>query len=812
MAINNVYFSVTGDCQNLGAGAYSLTIHGDSPDYRIEFTSPSVVPTSYSCNGCTTAGSYIYLGLQETTFLAYNLIAGTYNINVWDSDSPIPNSYSLGINVSSGTCVTVDSVTQTSCGLDNGSVTASTSTNYNTFKYFYLYDFLNNLVTSSSTQSTSFYYNNALSAGTYYFIGDDGAGCTGRSESFIVKSSTTLDYSLYTVNNSACNVNLGRIYVSGLTGVYPFTYQWSNGETGVDYITGLTSGAYSVTVTDGNGCSINKSTIVNTADPLSVITFTFNPPSCANNDGEITLYYQGGSPPYNVQCSNGDYQIVFDTTYTFQNLASGIYTFTIVDAGLCTTTGNFTLLPVNAFTVQSVNVFNSNCNGSNGKLQINLLGSSGSYDYSLAGTSGTTTGNFNLSNGGNYSFDIINLTPDTYNLTITSTTSSCLFTNTYVVNNSSPFTISTSITGTTCNKNNGYVEITASTGYTPNLKFTINSNTINNGQTQTTTTSAATFSNLQSGNYLVTVTDLNGLGCTATSSFIVPQTSTNVDFLPLIVNGNDITVSITQGQPPFTIFWSSSTSGYLLQSGTTATGLTPGNYNVTVYDSNNCYKQSETVTIFQTITSSFNSSYNICNTTLGSTPISVPKKLTQVFFDGYVGATSANTGCYIVDAVFTSNVYVNNVLYQDSFYTANTLNEVLNISDNYWYDSIKYVLMSVYGIGEVIVDPINNQIVINTNCNLPNNILAGASILIDVQVDYNINCRFCTASFTNCDNSGDTITVGIVNSNFSVGDVILYNNKCYYLNSNPPDGLATTNVNVPDFIGPTACPDCLSTL
>jgi hypothetical protein len=137
---------------------------------------------------------------------------------------------------------------------------------------------------------------------------------------------------------------------------------------------------------------------------------------------------------------------------------------------------------------------------------------------------------------------------------------------------------------------------------------------------------------------------------------------------------------------------------------------------------------------------------------------------------------------------------------------------VLNISDNYWYDSIKGVLMSVYGIGEVVVDIVNNQIIINTNCNLPNNILAGASILIDLQIDYDINCRFCTASFTNCDNPLDEIVVGVVNSNFSVGDVILYNNQCYQLNSNTPVGLAVTNKNIPDFVGPTACPDCLSTI
>ena len=810
MAINNVYFSVTGDCQNLSVGAYSLSIDGTSPDYRINFINPGI-PDYYNANGYS-AGTYVYLTGFTTGFTAYNLTGGTYSIEVWDSDIP-NNLTTLSINISSGTCVSIESVTPTTCGLNNGSATATTSTLYTTINRFELYDDANNYITTT-TSAPPFYYAvfNSLSAGSYYVVADDGSGCSGTSESFIVKSSTTTNYSLYTVNNSSCSTNLGRVYISGLTGVYPFSYQWSNGETGVDFITGLTAGGYSVTVTDGNGCQITKSAIVNTADPLGILTFTFNPPSCANNDGEVTIYFSGGSPPYNVQCSNGDYQILFDTEYTFQNMASGSYTFTIVDAGLCTVSSSFNLVQTNAFSVQSVNVVNANCFGNNGKLQVSLFGSAGDYTYELSGATGTITNNFTISTSGGYPFDILNLTPGTYNLTITSTTSPCLFTNSYVVDNTSPFTISASVTGTTCGFNNGTAYITATQGYNPNLKFTINSNTVNNNQTQTVTTSAATFSNLQSGNYTVTARDLNGLGCIATTTFVVPQTSTNIQLLPLIVNNNEITVSIIQGQPPFTIYWSSSTSGYLTQTGTTATGLTAGDYNVTVYDSSNCYIQSETVTVVTTNTSTFVSTFNVCQTSLGVTTVSIQKKLSQVFFDGFVAATSANTGCDLTQAIFTSNVYVNGTLYQDAFYTATTLTEVLNMSDNLWYDSIKDVLLSVYGIGEVIIDFNNNQIVINTDCNLPGNILAGANILIDLQVDYDIKCRFCIASFTNCDNPLDEITIGIVNNNFSVGDVVLFNNQCYQLNSNQPVGLATTNVNIPDFVGPTACPDCLSTL
>lgn len=809
MAINNVYITVTGDCQNSSLGAYSLSIDGFSPDYRINFINPGI-PNNFICNGYS-AGTYVYLTGATTGFTAYNLTGGTYSIEVWDSDIP-NNVETISINISSGTCVSITNVSPTTCGINNGSVTAATSTLYTTTNVFNLYDDSNNYLASTNS-APPFYYAvfNSLSAGSYYVTADDGSGCSGTSESFIVKSSNTTNYSLYTVNNSSCSTNLGRIYISGLTGIPPYTYQWSNGETGVDFITGLTAGGYSVTVTDGNGCEITKSAVISTADILNVTTFTFNPPSCANNDGEITIYYSGGSPPYNVQCSNGDYQVLFDTEYTFQNLAAGSYTFTVVDAGLCSANGLFTLTQTNGFSVQSVLIVSANCFGNNGEIQVGILGSAGSYDYELSGTTSVLTNSFTVSTSGGYPFNIINLTPDTYNLTISSTTSPCIFTNTYTIGNTAPFTISTSTTGSTCGYNNGVAEISVSQGYSPNLKFTLISNTINNGQTQTTPNSATTFYNLQAGNYQVTVQDLNGVGCTAVSSFTLSQTSTSLDFLPLIVNGDEITVSITQGQPPFAINWSGS-SGYLTQTGTTATGLTAGFYNVTVYDDNGCFKQSETVQVVTTTTSSFSQSYGVCDTTLGTTVISIPKKLSQVFFDGYVAAISANTGCNLYQGVFTSNVYVNSVLYQDSFYTANTLNQVLSMGDNLWYDSIKDVLMSVYGIGEVVIDVLNNQITINTDCNLPGNILAGAQILIDVQVDYDINCRFCTARFENCDDPTDEITFGIVSSNFSVGDVIKYNNTCYQLNSNSPVGLAITNRNEPDFIGGTACADCLSTL
>ncbi len=122
-------------------------------------------------------------------------------------------------------------------------------------------------------------------------------------------------------------VNIGTIDLSVLTGSPPYTYLWSNGDTTED-LTGLASGAYSVTVTDSIGDSWSSTYYVN-----SLNGFLLNPSlanfTCGQSTGIIALNVTGGTPPYHYDWNTGD------TTATVVNLPTGGYSVNITDANNC---------------------------------------------------------------------------------------------------------------------------------------------------------------------------------------------------------------------------------------------------------------------------------------------------------------------------------------------------------------------------------------------------------------------------------------------------------------------------------------------
>ena len=241
MAAFTYNLSLTGDCSNTNIGAFSLALSGGTPPYSIQFSAPL---ESYD------------VSLTTSPITINSLSASTYSARINDSSLPINTEYYINIPISSGFCGNILNVRNTTCGLSNGSVTATT-TSYNTSVYTYLYRQDNILLSSKGVTNNNIIYDN-LSGGTYYIYIEDIGGCTAKTESFIIKESIDFDFGYFAVKSSPCfSGETGKIYITGETGTPPYSYYWSIPQTG-NTVSGLTSGLYSVEVVDGNNCSKSK--------------------------------------------------------------------------------------------------------------------------------------------------------------------------------------------------------------------------------------------------------------------------------------------------------------------------------------------------------------------------------------------------------------------------------------------------------------------------------------------------------------------------------------------------------------------------
>jgi surface protein len=715
--LNVIVNGITGDCTNSNLGAFDISIDGSAPDYSIQWISPTT--------GTTTLGPGI-TGYSQT-----GLSAGTYSFYVVDS-CPSGNTYFFNnIYISSGTCLSIES-TNTTCGLINGVITATTINLYDSAT-FYLYE-LNSGLINTISQTTNIVEFTTLSAGTYYVIADDGGGCTGKSESCIIKSSSTLNFGLYQVDNSACAINLGSLHVTGLTGTPPYTYLWSNGQT-TPSITGLSDGTYSVTVTDGLGCSTSLGAIISSVPNLNSLILVDIEPACFSATGQATIYISGGTGPYHIQGSNGEVTITFATSYTFTGLPAGYFSTIVTDAGLCQSTAFATLLTPNAISVVTINVTNSNCNNFDGQISISIFGGSAPYVYTLT----DSLGNFQsgIQPTQNAGFLFTSLSSDTYTITITDSSNICPYSGTVVVSNNVLFDLSASTIGATCDLPNGSATLSITTGGTAPYRYQIDGYDIF-GQTGLT----YTFQNLLPGNYTAKVMDVNL--CQQIIPITIPNLS-NLNYVlsslnPLFSNDGEISIFITDGTPPFVVNWSSNVNG---QTGLTVNNLSAGTYSVTVTDAYGCTLSRSTTLIGYTLLQS-NQSYTICQGLLTNQTQNIRKGPQQMLIEGFKDLTVGDTNCILNSAVFEVEVTLSGVTTSSTaqtFYTATTLNDFP--ADNLYYDTVKILLLSYSGITYVDIEPIENKITIGTISNPPQEYI-DTEVIVGVKVYYDISCEVCS--------------------------------------------------------------------
>ena len=687
--------AVTGTCEN-PTGAAIISPSGGTPPYTVYWSNPLL---GY---GTTKTG----------------LSAGVYQVVLNDSTMPVNNMLNINVSISSGMSVDVTSVTNTTCQLNDGSVTVLALSDYSDIT-FSLYSG-STYIDFTNTTNFSATFNN-LSPGIYNILAQNEAGCSATTGNFHIYSSNTLDFGFYIVDDTQCASPTGKVYITGVTGNGPFTYQWNNGYTGTS-ITGLTQGTYEVTVTDSLGCSISKVATVDLVPSIGLGSWSATTPSCFASDGSLKLTITGGTGPYYYSGSNGTTAISYLQEYTFTGLPAGNFFVSVTDAALCKVTFSTTLLTPGTFNVESISVIDSSCSNNGGQIQVNVQQGSPPYTFALSGVgvnqSGTTVSN---------SYLFSNLTSQTYQLTITDG-GLCTYSNSVVVNNNPAYTVTTSGTTASCGLENGSITLMITSGGSSPYVYSLN-----NGASLTTTNLDATFGGLPAGQYEYTIVD--STGCTQTGNVSVLsegdlQFSLYNTSCGLSGDQGTLTALISSGQPPFTFTWSSNVSGN--PQNIYVSGLTGGTYSLTIVDDNGCTQTREVE-----ITCSENLStymvYTMCETDFVYTS-GTKRGILQMYNEGYRDLTSGNTDCLLSAATFEVQVTVSGIPYYSGiFYTSNSLLDIP--TDQQYFNAVQSTLLGITGITAVSIDTTTSQITITTDDSL-----SGEQIIIELIIDYDIDC------------------------------------------------------------------------
>jgi len=193
----------------------------------------------------------------------------------------------------------------------------------------------------------------------------------------------------------------GFITIQAINGQMPYTYDWSNGESGQG-ITDLSSGVYFCTITDRGGCKAVTDAIFLDYEDLIVYSIKdiTASPCVGSRDATVELRIEGGVPPYQINWSNGR-RGSFVT-----NLDDGVYYATITDASSCATViDSVVIASPQALTTGVVLQRNNDCkDGSSGFIQLGIVG--GNPPYSIEWDTGEESNILNSLAAGFYSVTI----------------------------------------------------------------------------------------------------------------------------------------------------------------------------------------------------------------------------------------------------------------------------------------------------------------------------------------------------------------------------------------------------------------------
>lgn len=619
----------------LPQGTYTATVTDNNACFVTvteTIAEPTVLQITMTCNntssiggsdgssvaavaGGTTPYVYNWTNTSQTSSTVTGLTTNTYTVTATDANGC---QISQTCSVSDPSCalsLTI-SANNVSCnGGSDGLLTANASGGDTPYSYNW---------NSGSIQQTA----TGLGAGTFRVTIIDNIGCNITGTEAITEP-TVLTSSIVCNNTSSIGGTDGSSTVSINGGQTPYSYSWSATGSSLNSATGLSSGTISVTATDNNGCEIVESCSVSDPSCNMSVTMVLTQVSCnGGSDGEAIAVVSGGTTPYGYTWSSSS-----NTKATESDLTAGTYTVTLTDGIGCTLTEAFTITEPSALTISTTVTSQPTCsNSSDGMATVIVNGGTPGYQYAWSTSPVQTTATVS----GLYQSTTITVSDN----------NSCSSTSVVTVSVPSPLSTTISTNNVSCNNGSDGASNVTVTGGTPPYVYNWS-----NGTTLNSTTG------LVAGNIDVTVTDNNNCQIIDNATITQPSSitlSTTTTFASCGGSDGSASVSATGGTTDYSYVWS-----YLGQTTATATGLSAGNYNVTVADNNGCTTSTNslvsnpapdvTVTAVTTVTCFGGSDGNVTVTASGGTTpynYSWNSSPSQTNTTGY--ATGLSAGNYVV--------------------------------------------------------------------------------------------------------------------------------------------------------------------
>jgi hypothetical protein len=434
-----------------------------------------------------------------------------------------------------------------------------------------------------------------LSAGKYYVTVDDTEQGT-LMDSVVIEQPDPMVLTLTsaTTDTLTCYGDSDGIIdleVSG--GNAPYTYTWADGPETQDR-TDLAAGAYSVEISDGNGCLADTTWTIHSRSQIIPDVSVVEEITCYGyQNGKMRADPTGGNgAPYDYQWNDPAHQ----TTQMADGLEAGYYRVTVTDPEGCEAEEGLALEQPDPLEV-SADLTDVRCHGgSDGLIDITTSGGTSPYNYFWSTEDGSGI------EGSETAPDQSGLTEGTYTVEITDGHNCTLEKSFTIEQPDNPISINTesSTDITTCyGDSTGTITVSASGG-TGVLTYTLNPGAIETNNT-------GEFTELGGGEYTVDVTDENN--CIVTSSNLVINQPdeiviTNVTSSDVTESGGgSITVEAAGGTGTLSYILGDSIS--VNQTGE-FTGLEPGDYKVYVTDINECGPDSTDVITIENIIDGIN--------------------------------------------------------------------------------------------------------------------------------------------------------------------------------------------------------------